>query len=164
MAVDRKTRDTLIRQYADGPARLRAALATVPAEALTWRPKPGEWSAHEVICHCADAETNAYARIRYVMAEPEPTIIGYDQARWARVFDYHALPLAPALAVVDAVRALTAALLRQLPDDAWNRSGRHTDMGHYPADTWLELYAEHLEIHAQQIEANVTAWKASKNR
>ena len=37
------------------------ALATVPGKALQWRPKPGEWSAHEVVCHCADAETVAAA-------------------------------------------------------------------------------------------------------
>jgi hypothetical protein len=164
MTLDRKTREVMIQQYADGPARLRAALAVVPTEALTWRPKPGEWSAHEVICHCADSETNAYARIRYLMAEKEPMIIGYDQEQWARAFDYHAMPLAPALAVVESVRALTTALLRQLPDDAWNRAGRHTEIGHYPAEKWLELYAGHLEIHAQQIEANVAAWKASSTR
>lgn len=46
---------------------------------------------------------------------------------------------------------------RQLPDEAWSRAGRHTEIGHYPAEKWLELYAEHLE-------ANVAAWKASKSR
>ena len=107
MAMTSSERDALIRRYAEGPARLKAALATVPAEALKWRPEPKEWSAHEIICHCADSETNAYARIRYVIAEQEPTIQGYDQDRWALAFDYHASPLEPALAVVEAVRANT---------------------------------------------------------
>src|SRR5206468_1822052 len=84
-----------IQQYADGPARLRAALAKVPPQALTWRPAPKEWSAHEVICHCADSETNAYARIRFLVAEKSPNIQGYDQDNWARVFAYHDLPLEP---------------------------------------------------------------------
>ena len=116
MALDRQERERLIQQYADGPARLRAALGAVPPEAMQWRPSPGEWSAHEVVCHCADSETNAYARIRYLTAEKEPTIVGYDQEHWARVFDYHALPLEPALAVVEAVRASTATLIRKLPE------------------------------------------------
>src|SRR6266536_3612756 len=152
-------RTTLIDQYADGPRRLREALARVPAETLTWRPAPGEWSAHEVICHCADSEATAYARIRFVIAERDPLIVGYDQEEWARRFDYHALPLAPALATVESVRATTAALLRTLSDEAWSRKGRHTEMGEYPAEKWLELYAEHLHGHAQQIENNLTAWK-----
>ena len=68
MALDRAKRQALIQQYADGPARLRGALARVPPQALKWRPAPGEWSAHEVVCHCADSETNAYARIRFLVA------------------------------------------------------------------------------------------------
>jgi len=55
-------RQTLIEQYAAGPARLRAALATVPAEAVKWRPAPKEWSVHEIVCHCADSETNGRGR------------------------------------------------------------------------------------------------------
>jgi hypothetical protein len=155
-------REVLIRQYADGPARLKAALATVPAEALQWRPKPGEWSAHEVVVHCADSETNAAARIRYLAAEPDPVILGYDESGWARRFDYHNHPLELALALVEAVRANTAALIRRMPEDAWQRVGRHTESGRYGAEDWLKIYAEHLEIHARQIEANVAAWRAAK--
>ena len=160
MTLDRAQRDVLIRQYAAGPARLRAALAEIPADALKWRPAPKEWSAHEVICHCADSETNSYARIRYLVAEPDPVIVGYDQERWASVFDYHDHPLEPALATVDAVRANTLALIRRLPDEAWTRAGRHTESGHYTAEEWLAIYAEHLEVHARQIENNLAAWKS----
>ena len=158
MALTAADRDTLIRRYANGPARLRAALAAVPAEALMWRPAPGEWSAHEVVCHCADSETNAYARIRYLIAEPDPVVLEYNEAQWAVTFDYHAQPLDLALATVDAVRASTVALLRRLPDTAWARVGRHPASGRYAAEDWLRIYAAHLEDHAAQIDANVAAW------
>ena len=157
--MDRTKRDTLIQQYADGPAKLRAALGRVPEAARQWRPAPGEWSAHEVICHCADSETNAYARIRFLVAEKEPLLVGYDQEGWARTFDYHALPLEPALAVVESVRVTTAALLRTLPDEAWQRRGRHTESGPYGAEDWLQIYADHLHNHARQIDENVAAWQ-----
>jgi DinB family protein len=156
-------REALIQRYADGPARLKAALARVPAEALQWRPKPGEWSAHEVVVHCADSETNAAARIRYLIAEPEPVILGYDEAAWARCFDYHSHPIPTALALVEAVRANTAALLRRVPEPAWQRVGRHTESGRYSAEDWLAIYAEHLEVHAGQIDANVAAWRAASS-
>ena len=87
MPLTAAEREALIQRYADGPARLKAALAAVPPEATQWRPKPGEWSAHEVIVHCADSETNAAARIRYVVAEKDPVVLGYDEAEWARRFD-----------------------------------------------------------------------------
>ena len=160
--MDRSEREALIQQYADGPARLRGALEMVPPEAMQWRPGPGEWSAHEVVCHCADSETNSFVRIRFLVAEKEPTLVGYDQDNWARVFDYHARPLEPAFAVVVAVRASTAALIRSLPDAAWRRSGTHTESGRYTAEDWLRIYADHLEIHARQIVANVAAWRGQR--
>lgn len=160
MALSRSERESLIQRYADGPARLKAALATVPPAALTWRPAPKEWSAHEIVCHCADSETNAYARIRYLMAEKDPVLVGYDQDQWAMTFDYHSLPLEPALATVEAVRGSTAALIRRLPEEAWTRAGRHTESGRYTAEDWLKIYAGHLEDHARQIEKNVEQWRA----
>ena len=96
MALSPAEREKLIQQYADGPRRLREALATVPAEALAWRPAPGEWSAQEVVCHCADSEMNA-ARASGPIAEKQPTIIGYDQEEWARALDYAGQPIEPAL-------------------------------------------------------------------
>jgi hypothetical protein len=152
-------RQSLIERYARGPQLLADALSQVPAEALQWRPGPGKWSVHEVICHCADSETNAAMRIRFLVGEDNPTIVGYDQDRWAATFDYHQLPLQVSLRQVEAVRAYTAALLRRLPDSAWSRSGTHTESGHYTAETWLRIYAEHLEQHARQIERNLAAWK-----
>lgn len=162
MAMTRAERERLIQQYAAGPARLRGALAATPAEARTWRPAADEWSAHEVAVHCGDSETASASRIRYLIAEPEPLIVGYDQAAWAIVLNYHEHPLEPALAAVDAARANTVALLRHMPDEIWERQGRHTDAGAYSAEDWLRVYAAHLEEHAQQIERNVAEWAASR--
>ncbi len=159
--MTRAERDNLIAQYAAGPARLKAALAAVPAAAMQWRPAPGEWSAHEIVVHCADSETNAFVRIRFLAAEPEPVLQGYDQDRWAQTFDYHGLPMDVALGVVGGVRASTTALLRQLPETAWSRVGRHTESGRYTAEDWLKIYADHLEGHARQIEANVAQWRTT---
>ena len=163
MALSPAEREKLIQRYADGSKTLRASLAKVPPAAMQWRPAPREWSAHEVICHCADSETNAYARIRFLVAEKEPvTIMGYDEAHWAVALDYHSHPLEPALATVDAVRANTVALLRRLPDEAWTHVGRHTESGHYGAEDWLQIYAEHLENHAAQIDENMRQWQATQ--
>lgn len=161
MSLTHSERERLIQQYADGPARLEAALARVPPTARKWRPAPGEWSAHEVACHCADSETNAAARIRYLVCEPEPLVLGYDENAWAITLDYHGHPIEAALATVRAVRANTTALVRRLPEPAWSRAGRHTESGRYTAEDWLATYAEHLEIHARQIEANLAAWEAA---
>ena len=151
-------REALFRRYEAGPRLIREALAKVPVEAMKWRPAPGKWSAHEVVVHAADSETVSSTRIRYLVGADNPTILGYDQDRWAATFDYHSLPLELSLAQLESVRAWTAALIRSLPESAWSREGTHSESGRYSAETWLGLYAEHLEVHARQIERNVEAW------
>lgn len=152
--------DSLIRRYAEGPAMLRAAWAKVPAAARQWRPGEGKWSAHEVVVHCADSEVNAHGRLRYILAEEDPLIVGYDQDVWARALDYHSHPVDAALLAVDAVRANTVPLLRRLPADAWSRTGRHTESGVYSVERWMGYYADHLAVHSGQIDRNVAAFNA----
>ena len=158
MPFDAATRESYLLRYAQGPAFLRQAWEAVPLEARAWRPGPGKWSAHEVVIHCADSETYAAIRIRLLLAEPEPLVVGYDEAIWARRFEYSASEPELALRLVETVRAHTSAMLERLPDEAWGRLGRHTHSGPYGTDDWLRIYAEHLEVHTAQIQRNLAAW------
>ena len=163
MPLTRSERERLIQQYADGPARLEGALAAVPAAARQWRPAPGEWSAHEVACHCADSEINAAARIRYLVCEPEPVVLGYDENVWA--VDAR-LPRPSAGA--GAGRRARGAGQHRRPAPAPARGGLERAKGATPRRagtprrTGSRIYAEHLENHARQIEANVAAWQARR--
>lgn len=161
MRYTAEEREALIRRYEQGSTRLRDAFATVPREAWKWRPE-GKWSVYEVVCHCADAETNAAARIRYLVAEEKPVIQNMDQDRWTKVLDYHEARVELALAAVDVMRAHTAGLLRRLPEEAWAAEGTHTESGRYTAEDWLRIYAEHLEKHSRQIERTLEAWRAEQ--
>jgi hypothetical protein len=164
MSMSREERLEQIERYAQGAARLRDAVAQAPQDALRFKPSEKAWSIHEIAVHCADAELTAAARIRYVVAEKDPLIVGYDQDEWARVCDYVNHPLDIALATVDAVRAHTAVMLRGLPQDAWLKVGRHSERGAYSAEDWLKIYVAHLEKHVQQIARNVSAWRAKTDR
>ena len=160
MALTPSEREALIRRYEEGPDRLRAAWEKVPPEARQWRPAEGNWSAHEVVCHTADSEANAALRIRFLVADPSPTILGYDQERWAKNLDYHAGSPELSLKTTEAVRAYTVPLLRRMTEKAWAAEGTHTDSGRFTAEKWLAIYAGHLEKHAGQIDRNMEAWKA----
>jgi hypothetical protein len=153
-------REHRIEQYATAPKRLHEALARIPPEAMKWRPEPSEFSVHEIVCHCADSETNAYSRIRYLLTAEKPVIVGYDPDVWAREFDYSNHPIDAALATIEAVRANTAPVLRRLPAEAWAKEGTHTESGRYTAADWLRIYSEHLEEHIDQINRAVDAWRS----
>jgi len=161
--MNAKEREGLLVRYENGVRLIKEALAEVPREALQWRPAPDKWSVHEVIVHCADSETNSSMRIRYLVGEDAPVIAGYDQDRWAKTFDYHRVPMDLSLRQLEAVRAWTAAFIRSLPESAWSRTGRHTEIKEpYTADMWLGIYAEHLEIHARQIRRNLEAFRKKR--
>jgi len=155
-------RKTLIAQYASGGKELRAALEKAPERMRKWRPEPGEFSVHEVVVHCADSETNSHSRIRYVLAEDNAQISGYDPMNWATKFDYMNHPIEPSMATVEAVRANTVPILEALDEAAWQKAGTHTEHGRgYTAELWLKIYAEHCREHVEQIEKTVAAWRAA---
>ncbi len=164
MRYTAEEREALIQRYEEGPVKLRDALAQVPREAWKWKPEPKKWSVYEIVCHCADSETNAALRIRHLVAEKKPTIVGYDQDRWAEILDYHSARIELALAAVDVMRAHTLNLLRHLPEESWAAEGTHTESGPYTAEDWLKTYAEHLEIHSRQIERTLAAWRAEQTQ
>ena len=153
-------RENLILEYEKGATLLRTAWESIPEDAEKWRPAPEKWSAHEVVIHCADSETYAATRIRLLIGETNPVIVGYDQEAWAKTFNYHAQSTDRALRTIDAVRAGTLPILRSLSEADWAKEGRHTESGRYTALDWLRIYAAHLEGHAGQIERNLAAWKA----
>jgi hypothetical protein len=155
MRYTAEEREALIRRYEQGPGLIRKAMKTTPKSVLLWKPGPKRWSAHEIVWHCADSETVAAVRLRFLVAEENPVIQGYDQDRWSQIFEYATLPIEPALAAIEAVRTATAVYLRRLPEEAWGRKGTHPEHAHYGVEDWLRIYAEHLEKHAAQIDRNV---------
>lgn len=162
MSHEGAQRAELLARYERGPALLRAAWDALPAEARTWRPGPARWSALEVLAHCADAEMHAAIRIRALLAEEQALVAGYDENRWAQVLDYQRVDPAQAFALIEAANRITAALLARLPQECFGRAGTHTQRGPYTDADWFRIYAEHLEIHAQQIGRNHEQWRAAR--
>ena len=66
---------------AETPAAIRALIAEA-GDRLRVRPEPGEWSVLECVGHITDSEMIVAARVRWILAEDEPDIVGYDQALW----------------------------------------------------------------------------------
>ena len=157
-------REKLLVEYERGATLLRTAWEGVPEDAEKWRPAPDKWSAHEVVIHCADSETYAATRIRLLVNEKEPLIVGYDQDAWAKTFNYHAQSTDRALRTLDAVRTGTLPILRALAEADWAKEGRHTESGPYTASDWLRSYGSHMTSHAKQIERNLAAFHAATGK
>jgi hypothetical protein len=148
--VDASTRRSLIDQYRAGHAAVVEALAGADDAALDRRPGPGTWSAREIVHHLADSEMTSAIRLRRLIAEDNPTIVGYDQEAFATRLSYDR-PIAASLEAFRWARVSTAEILDRLSEDEWARAGTHSESGPYTVVRWLEIYAEHAVKHAAQI-------------
>jgi hypothetical protein len=159
-----ETRDELFQKYEEGPSVLAAALAKVPEGALSWRPEITEWAVDEIIWHCADVEAFYAGRLRYFLALESPPILGLDQDVLADVQKRFKKPTGPAMTFIEAARALNLLTLKQVPEETWQRTGQHSEWGGWTLDNWLSVMADHLHIHARQIEQNIAAWNMKQGQ
>jgi hypothetical protein len=151
--VDDAERTTLIDRYRTGTADVEAALVGITDDELDRQPGDADsWTARQVAHHLADSEAMAYIRLRRLLAEDEPLIVGYDEPEWARRLHYDR-PIDSSLAVLVAVRSASLELLGQLGEADWSRVGTHSESGPYGVETWLRIYADHAHDHADQIRA-----------
>lgn len=143
-------RQRLIARYEDGYRAVTDALEGMTAAERDAREAPGEWSPREIVHHLADSEMTSAIRLRLLIAEDRPTILGYDQEAFvANLFPDR--PIEPSLAAFAAARDATAPILRRLDEEQWQRAGTHSESGPYSVADWLRIYAVHAHDHADQI-------------
>src|SRR5947209_18931297 len=150
--MDSETRKKLIAMYKDGYRVVSEALTGATDEELDVHPKPGEWSAREVVHHLADSEMTSAIRLRLLLAAEEPSLLAYDEAEFARRL-YYDRPVTASLEAFKAARRTTAEILHRMSDAEWKRRGTHTVTGNDTARDCLGVYANHAVVHEQHIRA-----------
>ena len=137
----------LIEAYLDGPVVLRRAVADFSSKQLLARPVPGKWSTLEVVCHLVDSEQAWCHRMKRVIAESKPLLIGYDESRFAASLASHDRDLEQELTLLEGMRQQMARILRTLPEAAWSYSGVHSERGLISLEDMLRAEAEHIPHH-----------------
>ncbi len=69
------------------PQNLRSAVAAFSEEQLETPYRPGGWTVRQLVHHVADSHMNAYVRVRLALTEDWPTIVPYQENRWAQLED-----------------------------------------------------------------------------
>jgi hypothetical protein len=126
------------------------ALDGITDKELDARLAPTKWSAREIVHHLADSEMTSAIRLRRLLAEDRPMILGYDQDEFARRL-YYDRPVEASLEAFKAARRTTADILERMTETEWAREGTHSESGRYTVEGWLEIYADHAHNHADQI-------------
>lgn len=148
--MDKNKRAELLQKYRTGHQAVVASLAGLRDDELDRSPGGDEWSPRMIVHHIADSEMTSAIRLRKLVAEDNPTIVGYDEKVFANSLTRDR-PIEPSLEAVRWARESTMQILERLTEDEWKKAGTHTELGPYSVERWLEVYAAHCHDHANQI-------------
>jgi hypothetical protein len=104
-----------------------------------------------VVCHLADTEQRALARVRRMLGEDRPQLPGYDQAALAVERGYRQLDPRAELGRYERLRAEHLAVLESLDDAGWRRSGLHSEHGEMDVELYIAHVAAEDVDHLAQI-------------
>ncbi len=141
----------LIDNYLAGVPALRKAVAGMNRAQLQARPIAGKWSTLEVVCHLADFDPILADRMKRVIAEERPPLLGADENRFAAALAYHDRDLEEELIIIERTRSQMARILRTLPEAALARVGVHNERGPRTLEQLLTTATNHISHHAKFI-------------
>jgi uncharacterized damage-inducible protein DinB len=149
-STDDKKKD-LLKQIAQTPAQLRAAIQGLSNSQLDTPYRPEGWTVREVVHHVPDSHLNSYVRFKLALTEDEPTIKPYAEDRWAKLADTKETPVEVSLTLLDSLHDRWVRLLRSLTAEDWKRKLRHPERGTMTLEENLALYAWHGRHHVAHI-------------
>jgi hypothetical protein len=133
------------------PARIASLTRGLTGPQLSARPAPGKWSIREIVGHLADTEMVMACRARWIAFEARPTLVPFDQEKWAAGRGREAEPLAESLERLRVLRRSQLRLFRRATARDLRRSGNHPERGVVTLREQLETLAGHDLNHLAQI-------------
>jgi hypothetical protein len=130
---------------------------THPAAALRARPFEGQWTPNEIISHLADSEWVYGYRLRLVLCEDNPTILGMNQDLWVAGQQHNTREPLEHVDMFRAMRQFNLALWNRMSPANLQRTGRHNERGPESLDVMLRMMAGHDLSHLDQLTRYVQA-------
>ena len=145
--MDRK----LIDQYESGGGKLQRSITGLSSEDLLWVPPPdariGSWSIQQIVIHLMDSDLIWVNRMKSIIAEENPTILGYDESKFAASLFYDAQNAESSIGLLDLNRRQFTKVLRKLPDSSFSRTGLHNERGSITLGQSVQWMVEHIDHH-----------------
>ena len=141
----------LLARYCAGPGALEAEVRGMTSGQLRAYPVAGKWSTLDAICHIGDAEQFFADRIKRTLAMDRPLLMGADAPSYREPLQYAHRELHEELALVELTRSQVARILRHVPEQAWERSGVHSENGLVTVRQLVIYAIRHLDNHLAAI-------------
>jgi hypothetical protein len=155
--------DAIKVQQSTAPKLKKLVQGLTPTQ-LKWKPEPGKWSVAEIVAHLADAEIVGSWRMRSIIGDSGTTIQPFDQDAWVSAFDYGKRDAKQSVEVFRVLRENNIAMLKGLPEEAWEFYGMHLERGKETIAHVVRMFAGHDTNHLLQIERLVAELKRSNTK
>ncbi len=134
------------------PGLLEQAIENLDEAQLQTPYRDGGWTVQQVVHHMSDSHLNALSRLKFALTEDNPTVMGYDEAKWAETAEYSLVPINVSLTMIHAIHAKLHALFSSLTAEQWTRTYIHSQTKKQ-FDLWylLGMYAWHGKHHVAHI-------------
>jgi len=127
------------------------------AAVLRTRPFEGKWTPNETIGHLTDSEWVYGYRLRLILCENDPAILGTYQDLWVAALRHNEREPSELVEIFRTMRLFNLALWgRTLPEDL-KRTGQHNERGPESLGVMLRLLAGHDLSHLDQITRYIQA-------
>ena len=140
----------VIDHYEAGGEKLKGAVSGLAHEDMVWKPTDaalGLWSIQQIVMHLLDADLIWSARMKSIIAEENPTIVGYDESKFSDRLLCEDRDAPSAMRLFDLNRRQFSRVLRKLPESAFSRTGQHKERGTISLGQCLQWMVEHVDHH-----------------
>jgi len=135
------------------PNRLIRLVENLSEAQLNTPYRPEGWTVKQVVHHLYDSHHNSYTRFKWTLTEDTPLIKAYNEADWAKLFDYSTAPIDLSLQGLVALHVKLVFLLKGMSSDDFTKEFIHSDKREKVslADN-TGIYAWHCNHHYAHIE------------
>ena len=133
------------------PDELRTIVKEIKEDALDVAPRPGAWTARQLVHHMADAHGQLTARARLALTEEQPPVKTFDENTWADLADAKTAPVEESLRILEGLHARIARLIASRPHEEMLREMHHPEQGILRLDRVLAYLDWHGRHHTAQI-------------
>lgn len=127
------------------------------AKQMRTRPFEGKWTPLEVIGHLLDSEWVYGYRMRLILSEEIPTILGMDQDLWVAAQRYNDRDPAELVDMFRSLRRCNLIIWKQMTPADLERAGQHNERGRESLGQMLNMLAGHDLWHIDQLKRYLDA-------
>ena len=144
-------REEKLKELESFAERFESVVNSIKSERLKEKIREGGWSFAQIIHHIADAQSQAYYRVKWILTEDETVLKTFLQDKWAELPDSITNDVSGSVALIKGVYIRWSQLMQSLTEQDWNKRGKHPESGDVTVASLFEFYSNHGEGHLKAL-------------